>query len=166
MIRRLVAVIFLLGLGASPCVLGTSGAAAEEGGAVAFEREPLVIEGHDGARFFIVEVARTPQQLAQGLMFRLELASDEGMLFDLGEERPVSMWMKNTLIPLDMLFVAADGRIRRIRANTTPLSLETIPSAGPVRAVIELPGGTAARLGIGVGDLVRHPLFGSPADGP
>lgn len=152
--------LLVLGLFAG---LSAPASGAESAGALVFAQEALAIEVEGTVHPFTVEVARTPEQLAQGLMFRLDLAPDAGMLFDFGSERPVSMWMKNTLIPLDMLFVSNDGRIVRVHANATPLSLEDIPSGGPVRAVIELPGGTAERLHIRQGDRVRHPLFGSPA---
>ncbi|MFL5232396.1 MAG: DUF192 domain-containing protein, partial [Microvirga sp.] len=96
----------------------------------------------------------------RGLMFRHRLPEDRAMLFDFIDPKPVSMWMKNTYIPLDMLFVAGDGRVVHIAANTKPQSLDVITAGRPVKAVIEVAGGTAARLGIKPGDLVRHPLFG------
>jgi uncharacterized membrane protein (UPF0127 family) len=96
-----------------------------------------------------------------GLMFRTEVAPDEGMIFDWGSPRESSMWMRNTLVPLDMLFIAADGRIHRIAERTVPLSLATIDSRGPVRATLELRGGIAAERDIRVGDRVLHRLFGS-----
>lgn len=123
--------------------------------------EPLSILAADGREhLFEVEVARTPEQKARGLMFRESLAPDAGMLFLSRRPRRQTMWMKNTLIPLDMLFVAADGRIVRIHERATPMSLESISSRGRVLAVLELRGGTAARLGLRPGDRVRHPAFG------
>jgi|SRR5579864_5251084 len=122
---------------------------------------PLVIDTEGGARRFTVEFAATPEEQAQGLMFRHALAADAGMLFDLGSTRPAIFWMKNTLIPLDMLFIAADGRIADIHERAVPLSEAMIESKVPVRAVLELNGGTAARLGIHEGDVVHHPLFGN-----
>jgi uncharacterized protein len=122
---------------------------------------PLVIDTEGGARHFTVELAVTPEEQAQGLMFRRALAADAGMLFDLGGTRPATFWMKNTLIPLDMLFIAADGRIADIHARAVPLSEAMIESKAPVRAVLELNGGTAARLGIHEGDVVHHALFGN-----
>jgi uncharacterized membrane protein (UPF0127 family) len=92
-------------------------------------------------------------------MYRTELAADAGMLFDFRTDQQVYMWMKNTYLPLDMVFIRSDGRIASIAANTTPLSTETISSGGPVRAVLELPAGTAKARGITVGDRVRHHLF-------
>src|SRR5262249_29729412 len=109
---------------------------------------------------FTVELARTSEERAVGLMFRTAMAPERGMLFAYDREQPVSMWMKNTFIPLDMLFIRADGRIANIAEWTTPRSLDEIASKGPVKAVLELNGGTAARLGLKPGDQVRHSLFG------
>jgi uncharacterized protein len=122
--------------------------------------EPLVIVTKDGARkTFQVEVARNEADRAQGLMFRRAMPADHGMLFDFTRVEPVSMWMQNTYLPLDMLFIRADGTIARIAANTEPLSTRTIASGEPVLAVLELNAGTASRLGIKVGDRVEHMLF-------
>jgi uncharacterized protein len=92
-------------------------------------------------------------------MFRKELPEGRGMLFDFDREQPVSFWMHNTYIPLDMIFIRADGRILRIAENTEPLSDRLVPSGGPVRAVLEVMGGTAKRLGIEAGDRVESPFF-------
>jgi uncharacterized protein len=121
----------------------------------------LVIDTEGGARRFIVELAATPEEQAQGLMFRRALAADAGMLFDLGGTRIATFWMKNTLIPLDMLFIDADGRVVDIHERAVPLSEAMIESKVPVRAVLELNGGSAARLGIHEGDIVHHALFGN-----
>jgi uncharacterized membrane protein (UPF0127 family) len=127
---------------------------------VTFERAELTIETATGeAHPFQVEVARTITQRARGLMFRESMAPDAGMLFVYPAEQQIRMWMKNTLIPLDMLFVASDGRILDIAADAVPLSETVIASPGPARAVIELNGGTARRLGIRSGDRVHHALF-------
>lgn len=126
---------------------------------ITFTRDELWIETADGRHRFDVEVAETDRQMARGLMFRTELADDAGMLFDYRRPQRIAMWMKNTLIPLDMLFVADDGTIVRIESWTTPLSLATISSGGPVRAVIELKGGISERLGIRPGDRVAHEVF-------
>ena len=115
---------------------------------------PLQISSAGGTHRFTVEVARTGAEQAQGLMFRETLAPDAGMLFPFGAPRPASFWMKNTLIPLDMIFVRADGTIARIAANTVPHSLEPVGVAEPVAAVLEIPGGRAAQLGIAEGDRV------------
>lgn len=106
-----------------------------------------------------VWVADTMERRARGLMFVKHLEDSEGMLFIYERPQPVSMWMKNTLIPLDMLFVAADGKIIRVAANTKPHSLDTIDSQGDAIAVIELKGGMAAKLKITEGARVLHPLF-------
>jgi len=118
----------------------------------------VVMQG-DRAHTFQIEVADDNQERARGLMFRRKMASDQGMLFDFGAERQVSMWMKNTYIPLDMLFIRADGVIVTIAENTEPHSLKLIHSRVPVLAVLELNGGTAARVGIKKGDRINHPLF-------
>lgn len=120
---------------------------------------PLTIVTPEHRHDFTVEVAASAEQRARGLMFRTALPVDRGMLFDFGREQEVSMWMRNTLIPLDMLFIDRAGGIRKIEANTKPLSLETISSEVPVIAVLELAGGTSNLLGIGPGDRVIHPMF-------
>ncbi|HEX2553212.1 MAG TPA: DUF192 domain-containing protein [Microvirga sp.] len=121
--------------------------------------EPLTIVGQGGRHAFKVEVARNDADRAQGLMYRRSMPADQGMLFDFARVQPVSMWMQNTYIPLDMLFIRPDGSIARIAENTEPLSTRTVGSGEPVLAVLELNGGTAARLGIKPGDRVEHPLF-------
>ena len=126
-----------------------------------FPSASLTIVTAGGPHRFAVEIATTPQQMEQGLMFRPSLAADAGMLFDYGRPSMATMWMKNTLIPLDMLFVDAAGRIVNIHERAIPGSLATIAAAAPVRAVIELNGGTAARLGIRPGDKVIFPIFGN-----
>lgn len=125
----------------------------------AAETSRLVIETIGGPKVFNVEFAATEQQREVGLMFRKSLAPDAGMLFDYQAPQPVAMWMKNTLIPLDMLFIGADSRVSRIAERAVPHSLTTIESGGPVRGVLELNAGTASRLVIKVGDLVRHAAF-------
>jgi uncharacterized membrane protein (UPF0127 family) len=129
------------------------------GAAGAQNVEPLAIESADERFEFQVEVAITPAERSRGLMYRRELADDRGMLFDFGNTGPASMWMRNTYIPLDMLFIEADGRIRKIAAETEPLSEEVISSGGPVRAVLELRGGITDELGIEPGDQIIHPMF-------
>ncbi|WP_244486531.1 DUF192 domain-containing protein [Aureimonas sp. Leaf324] len=113
-----------------------------------------------GSHAIEVEVADTPQAREIGLMNRESLAEDTGMLFDFREDRPVSMWMKNTLIPLDMLFINKTGTVVRIARNAKPHSLETIPSGKPVRYVLEINGGAAATYGAKTGDKLEHPLIG------
>jgi len=121
--------------------------------------ETLVISTAQGARSFEVEVMRTDEERARGLMFRRYMPADRGMLFDFKETQPVMMWMKDTFIPLDMLFIRKDGSIARIAENTEPHSTRTIASGEPVVAVLEINGGIAAKLGIKAGDRVQHPLF-------
>ena len=125
-----------------------------------FPTGSLTIATASGPHNFTVELATTPAQMEQGLMFRRNLAPDAGMLFDFGHPTMAAFWMKNTLIPLDMLFVGQDGRIVNIRERAVPLALDTIAAAAPVRAVVELNGGTTARLGIKPGDRVIYPIFG------
>jgi hypothetical protein len=122
----------------------------------------LTIVTRAGVRHpFQLEIANTPESRSRGLMFRRELAPDRGMLFEFGaRETEISMWMKNTYIPLDMVFIRANGLIHHIAENTTPLSEATISSNGPVKGVLEVIGGTAKRLGIAAGDRVEHPFFG------
>lgn len=117
----------------------------------------LVIKSANGEHAFNVEVVDTDESRARGLMFRQELAPDAGMLFDFKQSRPVSFWMSNTFIPLDMLFITAEGVVRNIHANARPQDRTSIPSDGPVMFVLEIPGGRAAALGIKAGDTVVHP---------
>jgi uncharacterized protein len=121
----------------------------------------LEIAGKSGVHFFSVEMAMTPDQQATGLMFRKSLPEGQGMLFDFRDEREISMWMKNTYVPLDMIFIRADGRILRIAEHTEPHSLKPIFSGGAARAVLEVVAGTARRLGLAPGDRVLHPVFGT-----
>ena len=145
-------------LGALLAVKGLASAGGAEGDAL----ERLTIETAAAEHVVMVEVARTDQERGIGLMHRSELAPDRGMLFDFGATRPVTMWMKNTLIPLDMFFAKSDGRIVTIAERTTPLSEKRIRSGQPVRFVLEMIGGSAQRLGITPGDRVRHALIEQP----
>jgi uncharacterized protein len=134
-------------------------AAAFAGGA---ETSDLVIVAASGRHAFKVELAANEAQRQQGLMFRREMKPDAGMLFDMGpREQEANFWMRNTFIPLDMLFIHSNGVIQNIAERTIPQSLATVPSDGTVKAVLELNGGTAARLGIKPGDKVLHRLFGN-----
>ncbi len=126
-----------------------------------FPTSELTIISATGPHRFKVELAETPAQMIQGLMFRTSLAPDAGMLFDYKQPTAATMWMRNTLIPLDMLFVDPRGRIVNIHQRAVPRSLDVIAAAEPVRAVIELNGGTASRLGIEPGDRVIHSIFGN-----
>lgn len=131
--------------------------AARPAGAQPFE--PLTVASRTGRHAFQVEVARNDADRGQGLMFRRTLEPDRGMLFDFGQTQSVSMWMQNTYLSLDMLFIRADGSVARIASDTEPLSTRIIPSGEPVLAVLELPAGTARRLGIRAGDTVMHAMF-------
>lgn len=137
----------------------TRQAARDAANAAPGQFETLEIVTAGGVRPFRVEVMRTDAERAKGLMFRQSMPADQGMLFDFKLDSPVSMWMKNTYIPLDMLFVTADGTVSRIERMTEPHSEKTIPSGGPVRAVLELNGGAADKAGIKPGDRLRHPMF-------
>jgi uncharacterized membrane protein (UPF0127 family) len=121
--------------------------------------EALSIVSGDKRHAFQVEVMRTNEERARGLMHRRYMPADRGMLFDFQRVEPVAMWMENTFIPLDMLFIRADGTIARIAENTEPLSRRTIPSGEPVLSVLEINGGVSKALGIKPGDRIEHPLF-------
>ena len=116
---------------------------------------PLTIHSGGKIHRFTVEVARTAEEQRVGLMNRQQLAPDRGMVFPFAEQRVASFWMRNTLIPLDMIFIRADGTITNIEANTVPLSEEPVMSYEPVTAVLEIPGGRSAELGIKAGDTVK-----------
>lgn len=146
----------LLGWVVVACLAGASAAQADE---IRFERSELVVATTSANHRFRVELAVTSAQRTQGLQHRPFLAENAGMLFVFDAPGPVGMWMLNTLIPLDMIFIAADGRILNIAERTKPKSLETVGSAGPAIGVLEVLGGTAARLGIRPGDRVVHPLL-------
>lgn len=120
----------------------------------------LVIRTEKGLQKFKVELADNDASRSRGMMFRTSMAPDAGMLFDFKQEQMASFWMRNTLIPLDMLFIKADGTILNIHQRAIPRDETGINSIGPVRAVLELNGGTASRLGIKAGDKVEHPIFG------
>lgn len=143
---------------------GAAGAAAAQVRLQTFEHDSLTIRTADGrSHRFEVEVAVTPEQHAQGLMFRRDLDASAGMLFLYERERPLSMWMMNTFIPLDMLFIKRDGRIVRVVERTVPRSLETISAGEPVAGVLEVNAGTASRLGIKPGDRIVYRAFrGAP----
>jgi uncharacterized membrane protein (UPF0127 family) len=126
------------------------------------ELQTLEIASKNGVHAFSVEMAVTEPERAKGLMFRKELLEGRGMLFDFQREQEVGFWMQNTYIPLDMIFIRGDGRILRIAENTEPLSTRIIPSNGPVRAVLEVIGGTSRKFGIAPGDRVASPIFKAP----
>jgi uncharacterized membrane protein (UPF0127 family) len=145
---RWIVVAVLVALGA---VMGSRAQAASV--------QPLEIVTRNGVQVFSVEMATTEQEKETGLMYRKELADGKGMLFDFSPEQQVSMWMKNTYISLDMIFIRADGRILRIAENTEPLSTRIIASGGLAKGVLEVIAGTAKKYGIEPGDRVGHPLF-------
>jgi uncharacterized membrane protein (UPF0127 family) len=153
--RAILAFLFSFGLVA--CVFAAEITAPQP----TLPQAPLVIETAKGPQRFTVEMATTGAQQERGLMFRKTLAPNAGMLFDFVGEDEHSFWMKNTLIPLDMLFIKKDGTVARISVNAKPLSEDSIPSYEPVRAVLEIPGGRAAELGLKAGDKVRHAIFGN-----
>lgn len=124
-------------------------------------RERLELVTGSGTHVLDVEIAETPQEQALGLMFRTGLPDDQGMLFPHKTPRELTMWMRNTYIPLDMVFILADGTVHRIEARTEPFSERIIASEGEVSAVLEIAGGAAARLGLKPGDKVRHRIFGT-----
>ena len=126
-----------------------------------FARTSVAIETQSGLYRFTVELAQTPSQLARGLMGRRSLAADAGMLFIYPRSRRATMWMKDTLLPLDMLFVRSDGVVDSVVERTTPMSLASIRAQGPVQAVVEVNAGTVKRLQIKAGDRVIHELFGN-----
>lgn len=126
---------------------------------------PLTIKSGDTEHVFTVEVADDNEEIAYGLMDRESMDADKGMLFEFAQPREPAMYMKNTLIPLDMLFISVDGKIEMIARNTVPGSLRTISPGVPVKSVLELNAGKSAELGIKPGDEVIHPIFGN-ADTP
>jgi uncharacterized protein len=159
--RRLLGICASLLAGAA-VVARAQGATEPTGPQPVLPKETLVILGAGGVRHtFQVEVARTPAQQTTGLMFRTSVPADGGMLFIWGQPIESKMWMKNTLAPLDMVFIKSDGTIRRIAENTVPQSLAVIPSDGPVVATLELQGGITAKLGILVGDHVLCKALGT-----
>jgi len=134
------------------CVVsGTSARAASLG--------PLEIVTKSGVQVFSVELATTEEEKTTGLMYRKELPDGKGMLFDFSPAQEISMWMKNTYVSLDMIFIRPDGRILRIAENTEPLSTKIIPSGGLAKGVLEVVAGTAKKYGIQPGDRIAHPLF-------
>ncbi len=135
---------------------GSTGTRAAE---IKFERSELTVASARGEQRFRVELALDGAQRERGLQHRPFLAEDAGMLFVFDRPETITMWMLNTLIPLDMIFIGPDGRVLNIAERTRPKSLDTISSAGPAIAVLEILGGTSARLGIRPGDRVAHPLL-------
>lgn len=125
-----------------------------------FPRETILIETSKQPIDLLVEIADSPAERTQGLMYRKSIGEKEGMLFLFDKEQMVSMWMKNTYLPLDMLFIDRIGTIKKIVRSTTPHSLELISSGIPVLAILELPAGTADKFSIEEGDRIYHKAFG------
>ena len=151
--RRIITGIFFL------CLFGLLAAATGAADAPLSKLEPLTIATDSDASLFTVEIADTDELRQRGLMFRQRIPPDRGMLFDFGSPRQVAMWMKNTYVSLDMLFIRQDGSIAYIAENTVPQSLDTVGVSEPVQAVLELAGGTSKRLGIRTGYTVYHRIF-------
>jgi hypothetical protein len=145
-LRRFLAVLF---------VVFAFGAAADE------YRSPLIVQTVSGDRHLMVEVADSARERSRGLMFRPMLEDAHGMLFDFGKPQRVSFWMKNTLIPLDLIFIDESGEITHIHPQARPHDETAIPSKGEILAVLEINGGLARQLEIQVGDTVRHEVFGN-----
>ena len=145
---------------AAPAALMAGGALAQSS-EITFQKSSLVVVTASREIKFEVELALNDAERSRGLMYREKLGPYDGMLFDFYQDAPVSFWMKNTLIPLDMVFIAGDGTIKHVHANAVPLSTEAVPSQFPVRAVLEINGGSARLLGIKPGDKVKHPIFGN-----
>jgi hypothetical protein len=144
-----------MAVGLVACQPSTSNAVELGRSPAGLEQVPLTISSTGQTHRFTVEVARTAEEQRVGLMNRQQLAPDRGMIFPFDAERVASFWMKNTLIPLDMIFIRADGTITNIEANTVPLSEEPVYSYEPVKAVLEIPGGRSAELDIKAGDTVK-----------
>jgi uncharacterized protein len=146
-LRALAAAVLLVGLAVAA--------------AAAAKLETLVFETAGGPRAFQIEVAATPEQRETGLMYRRSMPDDYGMLFDFGGPQEITMWMKNTYVSLDMVFVSEEGRVTRIAERTEPLSTRIISSGGKARYVVEIAGGAARRIGLKPGDRVVHPRIGA-----
>jgi uncharacterized membrane protein (UPF0127 family)/predicted small secreted protein len=165
MMKRVLRLSALLALSALASCASASGGGKDPSGcdagaqkaisAADLNQVQLCIQSKTKTHSFIVEVAETSQQQAKGMMFRTELADDRGMLFPFVEVRMASFWMKNTVIPLDIIFVRADGVIENIGENAEPYSTAHVESTAPVAAVLELRGGLAAEMGIEAGDKVE-----------
>jgi len=155
LIARAVALGIVASLAA--CQSSTSNAVELERSPAGLEQVPLTITADGKQHRFTVEVAKTMDEQATGLMNRSTLAPDRGMVFPFEAPKMASFWMKNTLIPLDIIFIRADGTIANIEANTVPLSLQPVLAIEPVTTVLEIPGGRAAELGIEAGDKVEWP---------
>ena len=152
--RRESLILFLLGALLAPFKLDAKGLTT-------FDHSKLHILSKLGKFEFNVELAMTEHQQSQGLMYRRHLPSNAGMLFDYKVPKRVSMWMKNTFIPLDMIFIGSDGRVIKIVERTIPFSESVITSPKRARAVLEVNSGTASKLGLSLGDKIKHKIFGN-----
>lgn len=152
--KRFVAVLMF-------CAAGWAGAVS-----AACSEGVLSVRGAFGAAQFDVSLAKTPQEQARGLMFVETMPTMQGMLFVYSRPRVVSFWMRNTLIPLDMVFIDAEGVVQHIHAMAKPLDETSISSVVPVQYVLEINGGLAQRLGLAVGDEIRHPVLAENAKWP
>jgi len=150
MIKRLAFAVLLVAVAVAACFVAAAGSA---------EQQILEIASKSGVHVFSVELAVTDEERSRGLMFRRSVPESYGMLFDFKRDQEVTMWMRNTYVSLDMIFIQSDGRIRRIAENTETESDKIIPSGGQVRAVLEVAAGTARKLGIEPGDRVATPIF-------
>ena len=126
----------------------------------ALSKGTLTLETASGPHQFNVEVASTPQERERGLMLRTSLPAEGGMLFLYETSQPIAMWMKNTIIPLDMIFIDAWGKVNRIESNAEPFSLDPIPSDGDVIGILEVNAGVAEKIGLKTGDKVIYPGLG------
>lgn len=154
---RFVSVFLAAVLGIGVLSVPRPSAAQMAASLVTFPTGTVTIRSDGGQHRFKVEIATTQRQMMQGLMFRRHLDADAGMLFVYEQPAESDMWMKNTLIPLDMLFIRKGGKIGKIAERTMPMSEAVISSGGPVIAVLEVNAGTVSRLGIKVGDMVSSP---------
>jgi uncharacterized membrane protein (UPF0127 family) len=156
----LLACLVFAGLSASACAAPATGRACTAGQPEITPLQPLAVETRKGRFHFDVELAGSEDQRETGLMCRTALAPDHGMLFDFQEPRPgVAFWMRNTLIPLDIVFIRPDGRVLSIARNAKPLDESELPAGGTIRGVLELAGGRAAQIGLMPGDRVIHGIF-------
>lgn len=160
MLRLAAAFVFALSLLPAACA-DPAPEPADAPPPMTFRETALVIETRSGAHPFTVEVAETPEQRERGLMFRETMAADRGMIFDYHRDVAISMWMKNTILPLDMVFISVDGTVFDVVKGAVPYSLDIIESGGMVRAVLEVNAGIVDRLDIRRGDKVRHEIFGN-----
>jgi uncharacterized membrane protein (UPF0127 family) len=160
--RALAGLLVAATVAAAGAAVPRNGAAGWVHAAAADELQTAVVVTQRGRFAFAVELADTPQTRSRGLQGRPTLAADHGMLFDFGRTGPVAMWMKDTPVSLDMVFLDERGRVIGIAHRTTPGSREVIQSPAPARAVLEVAAGTAGRLKLAAGDRVIHPMFPAP----